>query len=143
MRIAFMDASPDEVGLITDKQDNEHGRPIAIDLGGTQTSVIKPAPAGTCTGEDAAFEQLAIPDGAEVEVVGCVKDGVIERCDTPLAGVVSTPDLKTYRRHRLDNEIGLLLFPLALVASILVMAGIALARPLAEMVRAGRPGRDA
>jgi hypothetical protein len=143
MRIAFTEADPDEVGLIMDEKDNEHGRPIMIDLGRTRTSATKTVPAGTCAGEDAVFEQLAIAQGAAVEVLGCVKDGVIERCDTPLSGVVSTPDLKAYRRHRLENAIALLLTPLVFVASLLVAAGLALVRPLVGVVRAGRPGRGA
>lgn len=142
MRIGFTEAHPDEVGLITDEQDNEHGRPIAIDLGDSQPSVRRFVPAGTCTGKDASYEHLTIPDGADVEVVGCVKGGVIERCDTPLAGVVSTPDLKAYRRHRLDNEIALLLFPLVVVALILIVAGIMLFLPLTDVMHTVRPRRD-
>src|SRR5687767_1711641 len=45
MRIAFTEAHPDEVGLITDEQDNELGRPIAIDLGNSQPSVTRFVPA--------------------------------------------------------------------------------------------------
>ena len=142
MRIAFTEANPDEVGLITDEKDNEHGRPIAIDLGSTQRAVRESAPAGICTAEDASFEQLTIPFGADVEVVGCVKDGVIERCDTPLSGVVSTPNLRAYRQHRLDNVVDLLLFPLVFVALALVSAGFVLALAVQGRGRAVRPGRD-
>jgi hypothetical protein len=143
MRIAFTEADPSEVGLITDKKDDEHGRPIAIDLGHTQSVSLKFVPAGLCASEDAAYEQLAIPDGADVEVVGCLKNGVIERCDTPLSGVVATPDLKAYRRHRLGDVIALFMLPLVLVALILMAAGFAIIVSATEMRRSVRPKRGA
>lgn len=143
MRIAFTEADPAEVGLITDEKDNEHGRAIAIDLGHTSPVAAPSVPAGTCPAEDAVYDHLVIPDGADVEVVGCVKNGVIERCDTPLSGVVSTPDLTSYRRHRLDDTSGFFLFPILFAALTLIVAGIALIVPAADMMRAVRPRKDA
>jgi hypothetical protein len=142
MPLAFTEADPAEVGLISDQKSNEIDRPLAIDVGATERTIATSLPAGTCDGEEAAYEQVLIPEGAAVEVVGCVKDGRIDRCDTPLAGVLSMPDLTANRRHRADDASMTFRFALGFCALLLLAAGGLLAARLAAAMRVVRPERE-
>ncbi len=141
MRIMWTEADPDRVGGISDEADSEYGRPYTIDLGSIKQTSQEMLPAGTCTGEGAVYKQREIPDGAEVEVVGCASDGRIEGCDGPLSGVLSVPDLGGDRRHRVRDVIGLFRYPLGLGALLLLVVGLALAAEAAKVIRPVRPGK--
>ena len=60
MRIAFTEASPDLVGLITTEKQDEFDRRFVIDLGDARGSPTESLPNGTCSGDNASYDQLFI-----------------------------------------------------------------------------------
>ncbi len=100
--IAWTEADPDDVGIASDTFDGDYGLHLAIDVGGIPSVRYDEVPPGTCQyGEN--YLQTYIGQGAQVEAVGCMRNGAIDRCDALIEGVLSAPDIKSDMRHRLRS----------------------------------------
>ncbi len=78
--IAWSAIDPDLAGLITDRH-GEYGFRAMFDASAIVDTVRDAVPAHTCTADGARYLETAIPDGTEVEVTGCERDGTIAACD--------------------------------------------------------------
>jgi len=121
-RIAWSDADPDDVGLVSDDRSDEHGRRFMIDLGARAGELTSAVPRGTCTGTDARYGELRIDDGAEVDVVGCIGDGVVLPCAGPIGGVIAVDGLEAYVAHARARATRPRWIGLVVAASLLVAA---------------------
>jgi hypothetical protein len=140
MPIAWAEADPDEVGLASDEQDGDYDLPLAFDVGGSPAATQDTPPPGTCAGDE--YEQVLIPRGAAVEVVGCAKDGAIDRCSALVGGVLSVPDLGSDRRHRVRDAVHWFLIPLLGGAHLLVLSAFVVVAAARKSRRVVRPGKD-
>jgi hypothetical protein len=138
--LAFTEAEPQYVGLIHDEKDDEYDMPISIDLGNTRHTVSEAIPPGQYAGEDAKYEQVFLPEGAAVEVVGCMKAGAIDACRAPLHAVLAAPALEVHRRHRAGQAKDPFRAAIATVAVVLGLVGSAFG-VLASLALRGGPAQ--
>ncbi len=143
LRVEWTDADPSVVALIGDGNDNEYGRPLAIDVGGRQHVPQGAIPSGTCVGENAKYTETTLDDGARVEIVGCVRDGAIRACDGPLRGVLAAPAIDVDRRHRFEQSLYVFRFAFFAAFGVLLVTAIGLALQVQRAARAVRPGSRA
>jgi hypothetical protein len=110
-----------------------------IDLGGIEPSIPRRRPAQTCS--RGRYEQLSIPQGTKVEVVGCVRNGAIDRCATPLAGLLAVGSVDGYRKNRARHAAKLFRYALLLGLVLLVLSAGFLVDARGSL-RVVRPGRE-
>lgn len=127
MDIVWADADPDAVGLASDSDSGEYGRPFAIDIGNARVVTYDSVPRKICAyGE--RYSEAYLAQGTAVEVVGCVRGGAIDRCDCILGGVLSVPDITSDMRHRLRSAMHAFFFPMYFALALLLLATTALWR---------------
>jgi hypothetical protein len=141
MPIAWTEANPEDVGIASHTQRGDYGLPFAIDVGDTPSVLYDKVPPNTCSvGE--RYLQTYIEQGINVEVVGCVKNGAIDRCDALLGGVLSVPNIKSDIRHRLRSAMQVFWYPILLGLGLLVPSTLALWKLSIKTTRLNLSGKD-
>lgn len=141
MPIAWTEANPEDVGIASNTQRGDYGLPFAIDVGHTPSVLYDKVPPNTCSvGE--RYLQTYIEQGINVEVVGCVRNGVIDRCDSLLGGVLSVPNIKSDMRHRLRSAVQYFWYPVLLGLGLLIPSTLALWKLSIKTTRLNRSGKD-
>lgn len=123
--VEWSGAESDDVGLASDSDGGEYGRPFAIDIGSAPSTTYDEVPRGIC-GYGERYSQTYIGQGVRAEVVGCYRGGVLGRCDSVLGGVLSVPDVRSDMRHRLEAAMHAFFYPMYLGLCLLFLSTIAL-----------------
>ncbi len=139
--IALSKADPDDVGIASDSQAGDYGKPFAIDVGSIPSVIYKAVPPGICEyGE--RYLQTYIKQGMRAELVGCLRNGEIDRCDGLIAGILSLPDIKSDMRHRLVAATQAFFYPMYAGLCLLFLSTIILWKWTSFRLRAVISGED-
>jgi hypothetical protein len=93
------------ISLLSEARNADWEQRTVVDTGtlAEHTSSKLPLHATKCEGSNPAYTEVLIPEGAEVEVVGCYSGGALRECgQSPLSAVLAVPDLLTHRIRRAD-----------------------------------------
>jgi hypothetical protein len=141
MPIVWTEANPDDVGIASDSQRGDYGLPFAIDVGNTPSMLYDKVPPNTCSfGE--RYLQTYLEQGINVEVVGCIRNEAIDRCDSLLGGVLSVPNIKSDMRHRLRSAMQVFWYPILLGLGLLIPSTLVIWKLSVKTTRPNLSGKD-